>query len=39
VERLLQRGDPLACTPLADVVRRKEPPDKSLLDLAHALAQ
>jgi len=31
-------GGQVACTPLADVVRRKEPPDKSLLDLAHALA-
>lgn len=32
-------GGQLACTPLADVARRKEPPDKGLLDLARTLAQ
>ena len=34
-----QLGGQVACTPLAEVVRRKEPPDMLLLDLAHALAQ
>jgi len=35
----LQLCGQVACTPLAEVVRRKEPPDTRLLDLAHALAQ
>lgn len=32
-------GGQVACTPLSDVVRRKDSPDKSLLELAHILAQ
>jgi len=32
-------GGVVTCTPLADVVQRKPPPDGTLLELAHALAQ
>jgi 6-phosphofructokinase 1 len=33
------RGGSVVSTPLSEVARRKEPPDRTLLDLAHALAQ